>query len=139
MLQDPLTRSANPTVLLAEDDPDQSEMLSDILQHEGYAVDAAYSGDVAYRKLLHNSYDLIIFDIRMPGMDGGMVLRQYRKQETQSRVPIVVVSAFATDADIQRYKAYGADASFSKPYEIDELLATLTVLAPAAKVNVRTL
>ena len=130
MQQDPLVRSLKPAVLLAEDDPDQSEMLCDILQDEGYAVDAAYSGDTAFHKLTNNRYDLIVLDIRMPGMDGSTVLRQFRKHETNGHIPVIVVSAFATEADIQRYKAYGADASFSKPYDIDELLAAVESLAP---------
>lgn len=138
MLQDPLVRSLKPMVLLAEDDPDQSEMLSEILQREGYVVDTAYSGDAALHKLLNNPYDLIVLDIRMPGMDGGTVLRQFRKHETSGHVPVIVVSAFATEADVARYKTYGADASFSKPYEIDELLAAVAALVPSAKEHGRT-
>jgi len=131
---DPLSRSIQPSVLLAEDDPDQSEMLSDVLTDEGYTVDAAYSGDTAFSKLMNNHYDLIILDIRMPGMDGMTVLRQYRKQEEKGRhIPVIVVSAFATERDIERYRQSGANLSFSKPYGMDELLSAISSFVPAAK------
>lgn len=135
MKQDPLTRSIKPRVLLAEDDPDQSEMLCETLEDEGYTVDTAFSGDAAFGKLLHNQYDLIILDIRMPGIDGGTVLRQFRKVEIGLHVPVIVVSAFATEADVKRYKELGANASFSKPYEMDTLLAAVASFVPPAKKN----
>jgi len=137
MKQDPLTRSTKPRVLLAEDDPDQSEMLSETLEDEGYTVDTAFSGDAAFGKLQHNHYDLIILDIRMPGIDGTKVLRQFRKLERGYHVPVIIVSAFATEADVKRYKELGADTSFSKPYEMDQLLASVSSFVPSSKTNGR--
>jgi DNA-binding response OmpR family regulator len=115
--------------------PDQSEMLSDALTDEGYTVDAAYSGDAAFNKLTSNHYDLIVLDIRMPGMDGVSVLREFRKKEKNSHVPVIVVSAFATSSDIERYRQTGADLSFSKPYAIDDLLGAIASFVPAMKVH----
>jgi CheY-like chemotaxis protein len=137
MKPDPLTRSIRPTVLLAEDDPDQSEMLSDTLEEEGYTVDSAFSGDAAHNKLLHNQYDLVILDIRMPGMDGATVLRHFRKNEQPSgkHIPVIVVSAFATRQDVERYKQYGADASFAKPYDMNELISAIANFVPPARVG----
>ena len=123
----PLIDATQPLVLVAEDDPDQSEMLSDVLQDEGYVVDTAFSGDVANQKLQKNTYDLIVLDIRMPGMDGETVLKRLRERERTAHVPVFVVSAFATDSDRQRYAENGATASFSKPYDIDELIEHVAV------------
>jgi CheY-like chemotaxis protein len=121
-----IDQHTRPTVLLAEDDPDQSDMLRDALQDGGYMVDCAFSGDIAYQKLLAHQYDLIIMDIRMPGLNGGTVLKAFRKlRPEEPRTPVIVVSAFATGADIARYKADGADASFAKPYSLDELLNSI--------------
>jgi len=122
--------STAPAILIAEDDPDQSDMLKDILEHEGFRVETAFSGDVAYAKLIGHSYDLVILDIRMPGLNGGTVLKTYRASGANHHVPIIIVSAFATEADMQRYKADGANASLAKPYDIQELLDLIGQLLP---------
>lgn len=129
----PLTSVGQPMILLAEDDPDQSEMLAEALRDEGYLVDAAFSGDTANQKLQHHQYDLIILDIRMPGMDGEAVLKQLRTREITAKVPVFVVSAFATETDMRRYAASGATGSFAKPYELDELLAHIAKFVPGKK------
>ncbi len=127
---DALETLTQPAVLIAEDDPDQSDMLRDVLQDEGYVVDTAFSGDVAYTKLLDHKYELLILDIRMPGMNGGTVLKALRMKKAAPRIPVIVVSAFATDSDMQRYHADGADACLAKPYDISELMALVGRLAP---------
>jgi len=125
-----LNQDTQRVALIAEDDPDQSDMLRETLQDEGYRVDAAFSGDVAYQKLLNHSYDLVILDIRMPGLNGGTVLKALRLKKDKTQLPVIVVSAFATESDMQRYRADGANACLSKPYEIDELLALIFNLNP---------
>ena len=117
-----------PTILLAEDDPDQSDMLKETLEDEGYAVDTAFSGEAAFHKLLHHDYQLAIMDVRMPGMSGLDVLKQLRLRENGHHLPVVMVSAFATAADLKRYRAQGADAVFAKPYNLDQLLQTIAEL-----------
>jgi DNA-binding response OmpR family regulator len=119
-----------PTILIAEDDPDQSDMLRETLQEEGYTVETAFSGDVAYRKLLERHYDLVILDIRMPGLDGATVLKAYRLKHKLEEAPVLIVSAFATEPDVKRYRAAGANACLSKPYSIDELLSVVAFLIP---------
>ena len=125
--------SDRPLVMLAEDDPDQSEMLAEILSAEGFDVDTAYSGDTAWHKLSRNAYALVILDIQMPGMSGTEVLRRLRAAETTQHVPVIVVSAFATDHQLQKYRADGADECISKPYEINTLLTTIKRMAEERK------
>ena len=125
---DNLRPTVRPAVLLAEDDPDQSDMLRETLEDEGYSVDTALTGDAAWRKLLDHNYDMVILDVRMPGRDGDSILKQYRQQPGKASVPVVLVSAFATETDLLRYRANGASASFAKPFNVNELLKTLAAL-----------
>ena len=131
MLRDPLLHTARPLILLAEDDPDQSEMLKDVLETEGYQVDTAFSGDAAWHKLTSHAYNLVILDVRMPGLNGSEVLRLYRKNEKGTHTPVVIVSAFATEAQMREYTRDGADGSFSKPYDVDVLLKGIRELMAA--------
>jgi CheY-like chemotaxis protein/two-component sensor histidine kinase len=57
-------------VLVVEDEPDVREIISDVLEHDGHSVDVAASGDLALQKIRRQRYDVILSDIRMPGMDG---------------------------------------------------------------------
>jgi DNA-binding response OmpR family regulator len=123
-----LRTASQPTVLLAEDDPDQSDSLRETLEDEGYAVETAFSGDTALQKLLARKYDVVILDVRMPGLDGATVLRQLRQCPEKAGLPVVLVSAFASEADMQRYRAQGANASFAKPFDVKELLVTIATL-----------
>ena len=131
-----MTKSAFDTrakarILLAEDDPDQSDMLRDALQDEGYEVHTAFSGDMAFSKLTDHSYDLVLLDIRMPGLNGGTVLKALRLKKTKLEAPVIILSAFATEADMKRYRADGANAAISKPYDMNELLQLVAQLIPA--------
>jgi len=126
----PLEQNTRRVALIAEDDPDQSDMLRDTLQDEGYTVDTAFSGDVAYQKLLNHKYDLVILDIRMPGLNGGTVLKALRLKKSKAELPVIILSAFATETDMRRYRADGANAALAKPYEINELLSVIACLVP---------
>ena len=130
-----LSPVSNRVALIAEDDPDQSDMLRDTLRDEGFTVDTAFSGDVAYQKLLDHKYDLVILDIRMPGLNGGTVLKALRQKKTKAELPVVVMSAFATESDMARYRADGANAAIAKPYEIDDLLKVISCLVPKTEAS----
>jgi DNA-binding response OmpR family regulator len=125
-----LNTNTQRVALIAEDDPDQSDMLRDALQDEGFTVETAFSGDVAYDKLLNHRYDLVILDIRMPGLCGSTVLKALRQKKNKTELPVLVMSAFATDADMKRYYEAGANAALAKPYEIDDLLKVIARLVP---------
>jgi CheY-like chemotaxis protein len=114
--------AAQSLILVAEDDPDQSDMLSDSLRTAGYGVETVFSGDVALRRLSERTYVLAIMDARMPGLQGGEVLRLYRALNRQPATAVIMVSAFVTPQDMEKYKRDGAIASFSKPLNVPRLL-----------------
>ncbi len=130
-----LDPSGKAVILVAEDDPDQSDMLRDRLESEGYAVETAFSGDVALRRLSERKYAAAIMDARMPGQHGGTVLKVCNIMKKCT--PIIMVSAFATPADMDKYRRDGAVASFSKPLNVPKVLQFLRAVvdANAAKLS----
>ncbi len=117
-----------PTILIAEDDPDQSEMLCDYLKDEGYHVDTAFSGDSALLKLLAHRFNLMVLDFPLQGLPETEVLRILRDRVSHEQLPIIVIAAFATDMEVNRYQILGANACISKPYDKEELVGVVRAL-----------
>lgn len=115
-------RNDSPVILVAEDDPDQSDSLREVLESEGYGVETVFSGDMALQRLTSRSYSAAIMDGRMPGLHGGTVLKACHVKHPQICTPIIMVSAFASPHDLAQYKIDGAAASFTKPLNIVDVL-----------------
>lgn len=110
-------------ILAVDDTPASLKLLSGILADEGYDVRSAISGDLALRSAIDNPPELMLLDIRMPGMDGFEVCRQLKAQPTTCEVPVIFVSAVLdTDEKVQGFEL-GAVDFVTKPYQRDELLA----------------
>jgi two-component system OmpR family response regulator len=110
-------------ILLVEDDSMIGESLLDLLRAEHYAVDWVRDGALADKVLRDESYDLVLLDLGLPGMDGLDVLRALRQRG--NRVPVLI--ATARDAVQSRVAGLdaGADDYVLKPYDLDELLARM--------------
>jgi DNA-binding response OmpR family regulator len=111
-----------PVILVAEDDPDQSDMLRERLESEGYAVETAFSGDVALRRLSANHYTVAIMDAHMTGLHGGAILRVCGVLKKPNATPVIMVSAFVTPEDIAKFTSDGAVCCFSKPLDMPKLM-----------------
>jgi CheY-like chemotaxis protein len=112
-------------VLVADDDPDMLELVASLLRKGGFVVEAASNGTDLIAFLTHGSQpNLMITDVQMPGISGWAVL-SYVKQH-HVRVPVILMTAFATDHLRERALAEGASAVLSKPFgsvELRELVA----------------
>ena len=87
-------------VLVVDDDPDAVDLLTQILQDEGYQVKGAYSGEEALRVLNATSQDIILLDLLMPEMDGFEVIQRVKANPRWRDIPIIVVTAKdLTDSD----------------------------------------
>ena len=113
-------------ILLVEDELDAARMLSKGLREQTYAVDVAYDGTEAMEKAEINSYDLIILDVMLPGIDGFEVCRQLR--ERGLRVPILLLTARGGVMDRITGLDRGADDYLTKPFDFGELLARIRAL-----------
>ena len=101
------------SIMIIEDDAEMRSLLMDFLGEDGYEVDAASSGAEALRKLSERSIDLIITDIRMPGLTGLDILPGIKN--LQPGVPIIVITAFGSEEIFHRSKERGATAYLEKP------------------------
>lgn len=111
---------AQPLILVADDEPRITKLVSIALSEEGFRVVSASTGTEAVRLAEEYRPDVVLLDIVMPDMDGIDVMRQLR--ETRS-VPVILVTAKGSTADKARGLDFGADDYISKPFHPDEMAA----------------
>lgn len=110
-------------ILIVDDEAAIRRFLKTALGTQGYAVSEAEDGKAALELAARNSFDLIVLDLGMPGMDGFEVLSHLR--ETGSTVPVIVLSVRSDEAGKVRALDIGADDYVTKPFGIEELLARI--------------
>jgi DNA-binding NarL/FixJ family response regulator len=112
-------------LLIVDDEPNLLLAVAACLKAENYEVSTARSGREALLQLAESVPDLIVSDIRMPGMDGYKLVRQLRGSPRTALVPIVFLTAKDETADrIEGFRA-GVDAYLTKPFEPEELIAVV--------------
>ena len=113
-------------VLLIEDEANIAESLLIGLREEGYMVEQAADGLTASRRLQDGSWDVVLLDWSLPGLDGLEVLRLFRERDR--RTPVL----FLTARDQVQFRVvgldHGADDYLCKPFDFDELLARIRAL-----------
>jgi len=118
--------SQAPRILVVDDEESIRRFVSFNLDKEGYSVETAEDGDIALRKAGEESYDLIVLDIMLPGIDGFEVLRRLRAAGQQ--VPVLFLSARDTELDKVVGLEIGGDDYLAKPFGIRELQARVKAL-----------
>ena len=114
---------SQPTVLIVEDEPAQSEVLAYNLKTEGYHVITADNGEDALILVDENMPDLILLDWMMPHVSGIEVCRRLKIRPETRSIPIIMLSARSEEIDRVRGLEIGADDYVAKPYSIIELMA----------------
>jgi len=112
-------------VLVVEDEENVRELVSYTLQGAGYRVRTAADGETALQDMRRSSPDLVVLDIRLPGIDGWEVCRLIRQQ---SSVPILMMTALAEDESLVRGLRLGADDYLAKPFSPMVLAARVQAL-----------
>ncbi|MFM8609695.1 MAG: response regulator [Burkholderiaceae bacterium] len=113
-------------ILLVEDDEMLADAVNRALTQAAHAVDVATDGQAADASLATGTYDLVILDIGLPGIDGLEVLRRLRRRK--SKVPVLVLSARDTLEDRVAGLDLGADDYLTKPFHLFELEARVRAL-----------
>lgn len=120
------TRGLN--VLLADDNVDAAQTLAAILELDGHRVTLAADGEQALAEARQHRPDVAILDIGMPKFDGYTVCAKLRSEPWATAMKIVAMSGYGAMSDIARSKEAGFDRHFTKPADLNELLAFLASL-----------
>ncbi|MBC6611036.1 PAS domain S-box protein [Hymenobacter sp. BT507] len=117
-------------VLLAEDNAVNQFLVETLLSTWGMHVDTASSGSEALTLFWQNTYDVVLMDIQMPGMDGVEATRQLRRHPDAQRAatPVVALTAHALRDEAERYRSAGLDAYLSKPFREEDLFRTVSAV-----------
>ncbi len=110
-------------ILVAEDDEISASILVHKLKKEGLEVRRFKNGQDAYQAALEQVPDLVILDVKMPGLDGFEVLDRLRKDARFAKTPVVMLTSMGQEADVVRGFGLGADDYVLKPFSPVELAA----------------
>ena len=123
----------NANILIADDEPNQLELMSFNLSNAGYSIIKATNGKEAIELIENHSPDLIILDWMMPKMSGIDVCRTLRSRPETKQIPIIILSARSEDSDKSLGLDTGADDYISKPFSPKELISRVKALLRRAR------
>ena len=113
-------------ILIVDDDGRMGRTLADILRVKGYVAETARSGPEALEKVKARAFDCVLTDLKMPGMNGLELHKALRA--LQPALPVVLMTAYATDALISAGQEQGVIAMLSKPLDLNALLSFFSTL-----------
>lgn len=116
----------NGTIMVVEDNLETLMMMVNILQKSGYRTLPTNSGEIALNAMASQLPDLVLLDIRMPGIDGFEVCRRLKADDRTSNIPVIVLSAEADRNERVEVFGLGAVDFVSKPFHQEELLARIS-------------
>ena len=112
-------------VLLAEDDPTQRLVVAHLVRNAGYVVETVSDGKSALARILEETFDILITDLDMPGLDGSCLCQRIREASLANYLYILMLTAHTGDVDVAAGLEAGADDFVRKPANPVELLARL--------------
>ncbi len=115
-------------ILLVEDERDMAYAVTLQLEAAGYSVVNAYDGYVGFEKAKSERPDLIILDLMLPKIEGYKVCRMLKFDEEYRKIPVIIFTARAQEADKEMSKTVGADAYITKPFDSEVLLSKVEEL-----------
>jgi len=113
-------------ILLIEDNASNRELTKMVLNGNGYQVDVATDGPEGLEKARSNVYDLVLMDVRLPGLDGLTLTRMLKSDPKTAQIPVVALSAHAMKGDEQKALAAGCSAYITKPIEVAQFVQQIS-------------
>ena len=120
-------------VLVVDDHPMSLELVTALLEQEGYQVLAAASGEVGLHLTAAEAPDLILMDLQLPGMTGYEAIRRLKADPATAAIPVLALTGSAMRGDDLKVRAAGADGYLTKPLDARAFRETLRrILTPGA-------
>ncbi len=113
--------SDRPRVLVVDDEASIRELLSKTLALAEYEVDTAPDGRAAIERLRLGHYDLLIADLKMPGLDGLSLIREAKRLKTD--LPVIIITGFSTESSAIEAVNLGVAGYLTKPFRVPQVLA----------------
>jgi excisionase family DNA binding protein len=117
----PAPATARPRVLVVDDEASIRDLLAKTLALAEYDVDLAPDGRAALERLRIIPYDLLITDLKMPGVDGLTVIKEARRLKTD--IPVIIITGFSTEASAIEAVNLGVSGYLTKPFRVPRVLA----------------
>ena len=117
----PTAPTARPRILVVDDEASIRDLLSKTLALADYDVDVAPDGRSAVERLRMLAYDLLITDLKMPGIDGLGVIREARRLKAD--LPVIIITGFSTEASAIEAANLGVAGYLTKPFRVPRVLA----------------
>ncbi|MGM7682050.1 response regulator [Cytobacillus sp. Hm23] len=108
-------------ILIVDDQYGIRILLNEVFQKEGYVTFQASNGVEALDIVKKHSPDLVLLDMKIPGMDGIEILKRMRVDDQEIKVKVIIMTAYGELDMIQEAKDLGAITHFAKPFDIDEI------------------
>ncbi len=124
-------------VLIVDDDANTLEILRRWLVNEGYTTECAEDGEQCLAALEKSSYDIVLLDVMMPGLDGLQVCEKMRESESLRSIPVVLLTAKDDMETRTRGMDLGVSEYLTKPINKQELFARLQAQAHSRELNRR--
>jgi len=116
----PAGAPARPRILVVDDEASIRELLEKTLAMSDYDVDTAPDGRTALERMRLYPYDLLITDLRMPGMDGLTVIREAKRYKAD--LPVLVITGYSTESSAIEAANLGVNGYLTKPFRVSQVL-----------------
>ncbi len=113
------------SILMVEDDVQTYQLVANVLEKSGYRIAHAQNAQVAFQALTEQLPQLILLDLRLPGLDGWELARQLKSHPAYRQIPIIAVTVQVDPDDEERALAAGVDHYMPKPFNIKRLRSTV--------------
>lgn len=110
------------TALIIEDNEDNMQLITMLLEKSAYLTLHAFTGMEGYEMALDKKPDFIILDIQLPDIDGMEVLRKIRASEIDNSIPVIAMTSYAMPGDREKLLAAGCDGYIEKPIDPERVI-----------------
>ncbi len=121
-------------VLIVDDDRDHGESLAEVLEIRGHLAELAHSGEEAIARFRDADFDLVLMDVKLPGMNGVQTFFEFRKQRPDAHV--LMMTGYSVEQLVAQAVEHGALGVIKKPFSITDLLASVENVKPRGMVLV---